>query len=104
MATRPPWCQDLACTPGSNTVSPNDTEGTSAFCCGQMTEPVEVTYHGVKHSNDRHWCFRSPGRGVVMLEVNEWDLDLILRVTAKAITAADPDRKFNLRWYGLEAS
>lgn len=103
MPTRPPWCQDRQCVPDANTPSCqpplSEQHGHSGFCVGRVTTPLITTRGDVEHVNDGHFCFRSPVRGVVMLEINEDDLDLVARITMHSLAAREPNRKFNLRWY-----
>lgn len=99
MSERPWWCQDPSCTPDANTPNAtSDNPGDSGWCCGRVPAPLEVTRHGVTHTNDGHFCFRSPVRGVVMLEIREGDLDLLARVALRALVARGAT-SFNWPWY-----
>lgn len=101
---RPWWCQDPSCTPaasdtGAQLGSFDARPGYSGFCCGTVPQALTFTRHGQRHDNDGHLCFRSAIRGVVMLEVNEGDLDSVMRVAARGILARDARREFSGHWY-----
>lgn len=96
---RPWWCQDPTCTPDAMTPNAaSDNPGHSGWCCGRVPAPLETVRHGERHVNDGHFCFRSPVRGVVMLEINEPDLDLIARVALRSLVKRGA-QGFNWRWY-----
>lgn len=64
MVQRPSWCQDPTCTPDVNSPGVQiGGPGDSAWCIGQVPEPLVTERHGVEHRNDGHVCFRSPVRG-----------------------------------------
>jgi hypothetical protein len=101
---RPWWCQDPSCTPdcsdtGAQQGSFAEHPEMSGFCSGRVPAPITFERHGLTHHNDGHLCFRSAVRGVVMLEVNEGDLDAVMRVAVRSILGRKPDRQFNGRWY-----
>lgn len=98
-AQRPDWCQDPTCTPDYNTPGVQiGGPGDSAWCVGRVPLPLVTERHGVEHCNDGHWCFRSPVRGVVMLEINEGDLDLIARTSLRGLVKRGR-QVFNWRWF-----
>lgn len=103
MVQRPLWCQDPTCTPDVNSPGvQTGNPGDSAWCVGQLPQEVVTIRHGVEHRNDGHVCFRSPVRGVVMLETNETDLELLARVALRGLVARGR-RVFNWRWFtGLD--
>lgn len=93
--TRPAWCQDPDCNPvepdvGALQWSFDTNPKESGFCCGLLPEPVVYERHGLRHENDAHFCFRSSGRGVVMMEVNAGDLRIMTRCTMRTLIAANP--------------
>lgn len=97
---RPAWCQDPSCTPDANTPGVQiGGPGDSAFCCGQVPDDIITERHGVTHRNDGHFCFRSPVRGVVMLEINQRDLENVARLALRGIVAREPEYDFNWRWF-----
>lgn len=100
-AAKPWWCQDPTCRPVTNTPGCHrpDAPGQSGFCAGRMAAPVETIRHGERHLNDGHFCFRSPVRGVVMLEINAADCDNIARCALRLAVEYEPERPINLRWY-----
>lgn len=93
---RPDWCLDPTCTPQS--MSQDRREGGSGFCCGQTAEPMVTERRGIRHENDGHFCIKSP-RGIVMLEINNEDLQVIARHALRSMLARDPKAAFPPSWY-----
>lgn len=100
MNARPEWCQDPTCTPDARTQ--DKREGGSGFCCGRTDELMVSERRGIRHENDGHFCVKS-SRGVVMLEVNAEDLQVIARNALRGLVARDPEASFSSRWFtGLD--
>jgi hypothetical protein len=97
---RPSWCQDPTCQPISPDVGARSNDpAISGFCTGCLPEPIVTERHGFRHVNNCHFCFRSAIRGVVMLEVNNTDLEIISRTAIRGLVHLDPERDFNWRWF-----
>jgi hypothetical protein len=96
---RPSWCQDSTCTPDvKHDMIATHGEGSTGWCCGRTAETMVTVRQGVEHVNDGHFCIRSP-RGVVMLEIQEADLEIMGRLAFRGMVARHPNRQFNGFWF-----
>ncbi len=97
---RPWWCQDHDCRSDfMDRGAESSDQGQTGFCCGRTTQPLTVIRKGQEHINDGHLCFRSSVRGVVMLEVNEGDLQIMARTCLHGLYKRDSSRGFSFRWF-----
>ncbi len=79
MIESPWWCQDDSCE--CLRKSQECDMGGSQFCLGKMIGERIRTAHSTTHTNDLHFCIRTPFRGVVMLEMNAGDMQWILKLS-----------------------
>ena len=53
------------------------TGGNSFFCWGRMNESVEFVYDGVKHINGLNQCTATPLKGIIRMQENDADWEVL---------------------------
>lgn len=79
-----PWlCPEPRCTPLLNLRDGDYRDitvpepGQSFFCWGVMDEPVAFTYDGVTHTNDLNACTYTPLKGLIRMQENAADWNVL---------------------------